>query len=64
MGVPLGSGGNGISGDPPHRGIHQETAGNHSGKDGMPLRILALHGGGEDAGDESDSVMVGPVCVK
>ena len=32
VGVTLGSGVTGRRGDPPHRGVHQDTAGNHSGK--------------------------------
>ena len=33
--VPLGSGGNESRGSPPHRGVHQDTEGDHSGKDGL-----------------------------
>ena len=29
MGVSSGRGGNGLRGDPPHRGIHQEAEGDH-----------------------------------
>ena len=32
VGVPLGSGGNGIRRDPPHQVVHQEAAGDHSRK--------------------------------
>ena len=39
VGVPLGSRGNGIRGDPPHQGVHQEAAGEHSGKCVLPPHL-------------------------
>ena len=35
VGVTLNIGGNGSRGDPPHRCVHQKTAGNHSRKGGL-----------------------------
>ena len=59
VGVPLGSGGKGSHGYPPHMGIHQETASDYSGKGGLPPQLRALHGGGSDSGGESNGTMVG-----
>ena len=39
VGVPLGSGGNGSRGAPPHGVVHQEAAGKLSGKGGMPPHL-------------------------
>ena len=60
MGVPLSRGGNGRHGYPPHRVIHQEAAGDHSRKGGLPTHILAAHGSGADAGDEPVGTIMGP----
>ena len=60
MGVPLGIGGNGSRGYPHHMGVHQETAGDHSGKGGLPPHIQALRKSEADAGDKLDGAMVGP----
>ena len=37
VGVPLSSVGNIIHEAPPHRGVHQEAAGDHGGKGGLTL---------------------------
>ena len=29
LGLPIGRGGNGFRGDPPHQGVHQEASDNH-----------------------------------
>ena len=39
VGLPLGSGGNGNRGFPPHQDLYQWAIGNHSGKVGLPSRI-------------------------
>ena len=57
--VPLSSGGNERRGYLPHRGVPQEVAGNHSVKGGLPPHIWAVHGGGEDSGEETVGTMVG-----
>ena len=57
--VPIGSGGNGNRGAPPHWGVHQEATGNHSGEGGLPPRICTMHGGRADAGDKPVGTMVG-----
>ena len=36
VGIPPSGGGNGQQGTPPHQRVHQEAAGDHSGKGGMP----------------------------
>ena len=39
IGLPLVRVGNGSCGDTPHRGIHKETSGNHSGKGCLPPHL-------------------------
>ena len=60
VGLPLGSGGSGTRRDPPHRSLHQEASGDQIGKGGLLPHLLAVHGGGTDAGDKTVGSMVGP----
>ena len=39
VGVPIGRGGDGRCGAPPHQGVHQEAAYNHSREGGLPPRL-------------------------
>ena len=39
VGMPPGGGGNGICRTSPHRRVHQETSGDHSGKGGLQARM-------------------------
>ena len=57
VGVSSGRGGNGIRRDLPHWSIHQEEADGHSGEGGLLYGICNVHGGGEDAGDNTDDAL-------
>ena len=59
VGVSSGRGGDGIRGDPPHRSIRKEAAGNHIGEVGMPEGICTVHIGGENAWNEPDGALLG-----
>ena len=57
--VPIGNGGDGSRGAPPHRGIYQEATYDHIGEGGLLLRLCPVYRGGEDARDEPSDAMVG-----
>ena len=59
MVVPIGRGGNGSHGDPPHWGLHQEAADNHIGEGSLSPRQCTVHGRGADARDDPVGAMVG-----
>ena len=59
VGVPIGRGGDGSRGDPPHWGLHQEAAYDHSVEGGLSSHLCTVHRGGTDAGDERVGAMVG-----
>ena len=40
---------------PPHQGVHQYAAENHSAEGGLLLRLCTVNGGGSDARCQSDS---------
>ena len=54
-----GRGGYGSCGAPPHQSIHKEAAEYHIGEGGLLACIFIVNGGGEDAGDKADGVLVG-----
>ena len=62
--VTLISGVNGSCGDSLHRGVHQESTGDHNRNGGLPSHICALHRGVADARDEPVGVMVRPIHSK
>ena len=57
--VSIVRGGNGLCGDPPHWGIHQNTADDHIGEGVLLARLCTVHGGGEDSGHDPDGALVG-----
>ena len=59
VGESRGLGGNGQCGAPPHRAVHQEAEENHIREGGLPPRLCNMHGGGMDARDEPDGILVG-----
>ena len=59
MVLSIGRGVDGLSRAPPHQSIHKEAAEKHSGEGGLPDCICTVHGGGENARDDLDGVLVG-----
>ena len=58
MGVPIVSGGDRICGAPPHWGVHQEEADDHSREGGLPPCLCTVHVWGADDGDDPVGTMV------
>ena len=59
VGVPIGKGGDGSRGDPPHRGVHQEAEGDYILDCVLSPCICTVHRGIEDARDKLVGVVVG-----
>ena len=53
VGVPSIRGGDGLRGAQPHWSIHQEAVDEHIGYGGLPAGLCTVHGGGEDASDNT-----------
>ena len=59
MGVSISRVGDGLSGDPPHHGVHQEAADDQRREGGLPPRLCTVHRVGADVRDDPVGSMVG-----
>ena len=58
VGVPLGIGGNGYCGAPPHQVVHQDASYDHNGEGGLSPRLCTVYIGRENAGGYPVGAMV------